>query len=69
MRGKGRFNFVSANPTKSPNTFKQFVGRRQQPTNWLSVFDHFVVLGLKGLRSSGFPSLNITVQSVAYNDH
>ena len=24
--------------------------RRQQPTNCLSVFDHFVVLALKGLR-------------------
>ena len=24
--------------------------RRQKPTNWLSVFDHFVGLALKGLK-------------------
>ena len=42
-----RINPLSANPTKWPNTLKQFVGKL--PTNSLSVFDHFVKLGLKGL--------------------
>ena len=40
-------NLLSANPTKWSNTLKQFVGKL--PTNCLSVFDHFVGLGLKGL--------------------
>ena len=30
------------------NTFKQFVGNL--PTNYFSVFDHFVKLALKGLK-------------------
>ena len=38
----------SANPTKWSNTLKQFDGNMS--TNCLSVFDHFVGLGLKGLR-------------------
>ena len=42
-------NPLSANPTKWPNTLKQFVGKL--PTNCLSVFGHFVNLALKGLRS------------------
>ena len=42
-----RINPLSANPTKGPNTLKQFVGRLT--TNSLSVFDHFVKFGLKGL--------------------
>ena len=41
------FNPLSANPTKWSNTLKQFVGKL--PTNSLSVFDHFVILALKGL--------------------
>ena len=41
------FNPLSANPTKWPNTLKQFVGKLR--TNCLSVFDHFVKLALKGL--------------------
>ena len=41
------FNLLSANPTKWPNTLKQFVGKL--PTNCLSVFGHFVNLVLKGL--------------------
>ena len=41
------FNPLSANPTKWPNTLKQFVGKL--PTNCLSVFGHFVNLALKGL--------------------
>ena len=40
-------NPLSANPTKWPNTLKQFVGKL--PTNRLSVFDHFVKLALKVL--------------------
>ena len=42
------FSPLSANPTKWPNTLKQFVGKL--PTNCLSAFDHFVELALKGLR-------------------
>ena len=38
---------LSANPTKWSNTLKQFVGNL--PTNYLRVFDHFVILALKGL--------------------
>ena len=40
-------NPLSANFTKWSNTVKQFVGKL--PTNYLSVFDHFVGLALKGL--------------------
>ena len=40
-------NPLSANPTKWSNTLKQFVGNLS--ANCLSVFDHFVGLGLKGL--------------------
>ena len=39
-------NPLSANLTKWSNTLKQFVGNL--PTNCLSVFGHFVGLGLKG---------------------
>ena len=39
-------NHSSTNPTKWSNTLKRFVGCL--PTNWLSVFDHFVGLVLKG---------------------
>ena len=41
-------NPLSANPTKWSNTLKQFVGNL--PMNCLSVFDHFVILSLKGLK-------------------
>ena len=41
-------NPLSTNPTKWPNTLKQFVGKL--PTNFFSVFDHFVISTLKGLR-------------------
>ena len=43
-----RLNPLSANPTKWPNALKQFVGKL--PTNYLSVFDHFVKLALKRLK-------------------
>ena len=42
----GSLNPSSANPTKWPNTLKQFAGKL--PTNCLSVFDHFVKSALKG---------------------
>ena len=38
---------MNTNPTKWSNTLKQFVA--SLPTNCLSVFDHFVMLALKGL--------------------
>ena len=38
----------STEPPKWSNTLKQFVGKL--PTNCLSVFDHFEVLALKGLK-------------------
>ena len=41
-------NPLSANPTKSSNTLKQFVGNLL--TNCLSVLDHFAKLALKWLR-------------------
>ena len=40
-------NPLSANPKKWSNTLKQFAGN--SPTNCLSVFDHFLILGLKWL--------------------
>ena len=42
-------NPLSASLTKWSNTLKQFVGNL--PTNLLSVFDRFVGLALKGLKS------------------
>ena len=42
-------NPLSANPTKWPNTLKQFVGNL--PTNCLSVFGYFLNLALKGLKT------------------
>ena len=43
-------NSLSANFTKMSNTLKQFIDNL--PTNCLSVFDHFVGLALKGLRTT-----------------
>ena len=43
------FNLLNANPTKWSNTLKQLVGKL--PTNCLSVFDQFVGLVFKGLRT------------------
>ena len=50
LKQRRAFNPLSANPTKWSNTLKQFVAKL--PTNCLSVFDHFVGLALKGLKSS-----------------
>ena len=56
-----KFNPLSANPTKWSNTLKQFDGKwsntlkqfvRNLPTNYLSVFDHFVWLALNGLKAT-----------------
>ena len=41
-------NPLSVNPTKWPNTLKQFVGKL--PKNCSGKFDHFVKLALKGLK-------------------
>ena len=41
-------NPLSTNPIKWSNTLKQFVGKLLM--NYLSVFDHFVNLALKGLK-------------------
>ena len=43
------FNPLSTKPPKWSNTLKQFVSFLQ--TNFLNVFDHFVGLALKGLRT------------------
>ena len=45
-----KFNPLSAELTKWPNTLKQLVGNL--PTNCLSVFGHFVGLALKGLKGT-----------------
>ena len=44
------FNPLSANPEKWSNTLKQIVGNL--PTICLSVFDHFMILALKGLKNT-----------------
>ena len=46
---QSKFNSLNANSKKWSNTLKEFVGNL--PKNCLSVFDHFVGLVLKGLRS------------------
>ena len=51
-------NPLSANPTKWSNTLKQFVGNLP---NCLSVFDHFVILALKGLINIILMSLLLTL--------
>ena len=53
------FNTLSTNPTKWSNTLKQFVGNLS--TNCLSVFDYFVGLALKGIKSQTPLSLISTV--------
>ena len=50
-------NPLSANPTKWSNTLKQFVGNLL--TNYLSVFDHFMNLALKGLSGPPYFSRNL----------
>ena len=50
-------NSLCINPTKWLNTLKQFVGNL--PTNCFSVFDHFVKLALKGLKSDIRNIINI----------
>ena len=66
-----KLNPLSAHPTKWSNTLKEFVGNL--PTNCLSVFDHFVKLALKGLRTEArtylitkhyqiYPSVEVVVK-------
>ena len=53
-------NTSSTNPTKWSNTPKQFVSKLQ--TNCLSLFDHFVKLAVKRLKSGN--NLQIAITSV-----
>ena len=52
-------NPLSTNPTKWPNTLKQFDDNLL--TNCLSVFDHFVKLALKGLSFTSRVSIFVTL--------
>ena len=56
-----KFNLLSANPIKCSNTLKQFVSNLL--TNCLSVFDHFVILALKGLKKISF-SLKRSISTI-----
>ena len=58
-------NPLSANPTKSSNTLKQFVGKL--PTNCLSLFDHFVGLALKGLKLENWYYCESFYESKSYD--
>ena len=59
-------DLLSANPTKWSNTLKQFVVKL--PTNCLSVFDHFVGLALKALRTkSGIQYTNHQMNNAIKN--
>ena len=63
-----RVNPFSANPAKWSNTLKQFIGKL--PTSWLSVFDHFVKLALKGLsHSRGLEPVLIFAMIMDYSCH
>ena len=53
-------NPLSTCPTKWSNTLKQFVGELQ--VNYLSLFNHFVKLAVKGLKSGN--NLQIAITSV-----
>ena len=53
-------NSISAYPTKWSKTLKQFAGNL--PTNYLSVFDQFVRLALKGLIIKAFSSPSHYIQ-------
>ena len=53
-RRSDTLNPFSTNFTKWSNTLKQLVGNL--PKNCLSVFDHFVVLALNGLKALSQPS-------------
>ena len=52
LRKGPQLNPLSTNPTKWSNTLEQFVSNLL--TNFLSVFDHFVKLALKGLKLPPF---------------
>ena len=53
---------LSVNPTKWSNTFKQFVGKL--PTNYLSVFHHFMILALKELTNVRIHQLTISIITI-----
>ena len=55
-------NILSFNPTKWSNTLKQFIGKL--PTNFLSVFDHFVRIVLEELTYNCSKSTLDTVENV-----
>ena len=59
-------NPLSVNPRKWSNTLKQFVGKL--PTNWLSVFDYFVGLALKGLNYIDSLQFNSNI-FLSYNEY
>ena len=58
---KATINPLNANPEKWSNTPKQIVGNL--PTICLSVFDHFMNLALKGLKTQLEHSTDIRAQS------
>ena len=58
-------NPLSANITKWPNIFRQFVVK--WPTNCLSVFDHFVVLALKVFKKKKKKKKNGWTRAVTLN--
>ena len=54
---KLKVNPLNVKLTKWPNTLKQFVGNL--PTNFLSVFGHFVRLALKWLMTYNFTKMSL----------
>ena len=57
----GKFNFFCSAMAKLTQAI-----RRQKPTNYLSVFDHFVGLALKGLNSFRLMLLFYTPKNKVY---
>ena len=57
------FNPLTASLTKWSNKLKQFVGNL--PTNYLSVFDQFVGLALKGLRITFESNMCVRTMGIA----
>ena len=62
--GYDKLNPLSANPTKWPNTLKQFVGKL--PTNCLSMFGHFVNLAPKRLSLMDFQYMGVLVPEKSF---
>ena len=57
-----KLNPLSADPTKWSNTLKLFACKL--PPNYVSVFDHFVKLALKGLRALTYKSLEQCIATI-----